>query len=282
MSELALATADTAHTAEQTAAGTASTARHSRPYWAISDSLTMVGRSLRLSVRNPDAMVTAIALPVMLMLLFVYLFGGAIETGTAYVNYVVPGVILLCTSFGASMTAMSVCQDMVDGIIDRFRSMDIASFAVLAGHVAATLVRNVVSTALVIGVALLIGFRPNADVGEWLAVVGLLGLFVLAMAWLSATVGLVAKTPEAASGFTFFVMFLPYASSAFVPVETMPSWLHGFAENQPITPLIETLRGLLMGTPIGNNGWLALAWCLGILVVFFLAATALFRRQTTR
>lgn len=273
MSELALETPAEIKT---------SNSAHSRSYWAVSDSLTMVGRSLRLSLRNPDAMVTAIALPVMLMLLFVYLFGGAIETGTAYVNYVVPGVILLCTSFGASMTAMSVCQDMVDGIIDRFRSMDIASSAVLTGHVAATLVRNVVSTALVIGVALLIGFRPNADVWEWPAAAGLLGLFVLAMAWLSATVGLIAKTPEAASGFTFFVMFLPYASSAFVPVETMPSWLHGFAENQPITPLIETLRGLLMGTPIGNNGWLAVGWCLGILTVFFLAATALFRRQTTR
>lgn len=219
----------------------ASTARHSRLFWAVSDSVTMVGRSLRLSLRNPDALVTAIALPVMLMIVFVYLFGGAIETGTAYVNYVVPGVIVLCTSFGASMTAMSVCQDMVDGIIDRFRSMDIASFAVLTGHVAATLVRNVVSTTLVVGVALLIGFRPDANGWEWLAVAGLLGLFVLAMAWLSAIVGLVAKSPEAASGFTFFVMFLPYASSAFVPVETMPSWLHGFAQNQPITPLIETL-----------------------------------------
>jgi len=262
--------------------GSAPTARHSGPFWAVSDSLTMVARSLRLSIRNPDALVTAIALPVMLMLLFVYLFGGAIQTGTAYVNYVVPGVILLCTSFGASMTAMSVCQDMVDGIIDRFRSMDIASFAVLTGHVAATVVRNVVSTSLVIVVALLIGFRPNATVGEWVAVIGLLALFVLAMAWLSATVGLIAKTPEAASGFTFFVMFLPYVSSAFVPVETMPSWLHGFAENQPVTPIIETLRGLLLGTPIGNNGWLALGWCLGILAVFFLAATALFRRQTTR
>lgn len=279
MSELVLAPTSTAAAGDTEGPSTAS---HSRLFWAVSDSLTMVGRSLRLSVRNPDALVTAIALPVMLMLVFVYLFGGAIETGTAYVNYVVPGVILLCTSFGASMTAMSVCQDMVDGIIDRFRSMDIASFAVLTGHVAATLVRNVVSTALVVGVAVLIGFRPNADVEEWLAVAGLLGLFVLAMAWLSATVGLVAKTPEAASGFTFFVMFLPYASSAFVPVETMPTWLHGFAENQPVTPLIETLRGLLMGTPIGNNGWIAVAWCLGILMVFFLAATTLFRRQTTR
>jgi len=186
------------------APGTTSSASRGRMYWAVSDSVTMVGRSLRLSVRNPDALVSAIALPLMLMLVFVYLFGGAIETGSAYVNHVVPGVILLCTSFGASMTAMSVCQDMVDGIIDRFRSMDIASFAVLTGHVAATLVRNIVSTALVVGVALLIGFRPNADVGEWLAVAGLLGLFVLAMAWLSATVGLIAKTPEAASGFTWF------------------------------------------------------------------------------
>lgn len=255
---------------------------HSGVYWAASDSLTMIGRSLRLTRRNPEAMITSVALPVMLMLVFVYLFGGAIETGTAYVNYVVPGVIVLCTSFGASMTAMSVCQDMVDGTINRFRSMDIASSAVLTGHVAATLVRNVVSTGLVLGVALLIGFRPDADVLEWLAAAGLLGLFVLAMAWLSATVGLIAKTPEGASGFTFFVMFLPYVSSAFVPVQTMPAWLHVVAENQPVTPLIETLRGLLLGAPIGNSGGLAVAWCLGILTVFFVAASVLFKRQTTR
>ena len=248
----------------------------------MSDALTMSGRCLRLSRRNVEAVLTSLMLPVMLMLLFVYLFGGAIETGTAkYVTSVVPGLLLLCAGYGASVTAVSVSHDMSGGIVDRFRSLDVGGAAVLAGHVAASLVRNGASTVLVLGVGVLVGFRPHASLLDWVAAAGVLGLFVLALSWLAAVIGLLAKSPEGASGFTFFVMFLPYPSSAFVPVHTMPGWIQGFATHQPVTPVIETLRALLLGTPAGGAPWQALAWCGGILGVSVLLAGVLFRRRTS-
>jgi ABC-2 type transport system permease protein len=242
--------------------------------------LTMAGRCIRLSMRQIDALLTSLLLPVLLMLIFVYLFGGAIQTGTDYVTYVVPGVILLCAGFGSATTAVTVSQDMHGGIVDRLRSMDVGGPAVLAGHVAASVVRNAASALLVLAVALLIGFRPAAEPLEWLAVAGVLLAFVVAISALSAALGLLAGSPEAANGITFVVMFLPYASSAFVPVDTMPTWLQGFAEHQPITPVIETLRGLLLDTPTGQ-AWTALAWCAGILAVSLAASGALFRRRTS-
>ncbi len=245
----------------------------------LGDLAAMVRRATTLTVRNGDALLTSLALPIMLMLLFVYLFGGAIDTGTEYVTYVVPGVIMLCASFGASLTAVAVTNDMTNGIMDRFRSMDVRGVSVLGGHVAASTARNLVSTVLVLGVAFLIGFRPSASPVDWLAAAGLLVVAILALSWAAAAVGLLAKTPEAASGFTFFVMFLPYPSSAFVPVETMPSWIHGFADNQPFTPLIEALRGFLLGTPVGDSAWIALVWCAGILAVAVAATGYLFRRR---
>jgi ABC-2 type transport system permease protein len=252
----------------------------SRPVSAVNDSLTMAARCLRLSRRNIEALMTSLTLPIMLMLLFVYLFGGAIHTGTKYVTYVVPGVLLLCAGFGSSLTAVSVTQDMAGGIVDRFRSMDIGGAAVLGGHVVASVVRNFASTVLVFGVAFLIGFRPHASALDWLGVVGILLIFVAAFSWLATAFGVLAKSPEAASGFTFLMMFLPYPSSAFVPVNTMPSWIHGFARHQPTTPVIETIRGLLLGTPVGSSPWQALAWCAGILVVSVGLATVLFQRRT--
>jgi ABC-2 type transport system permease protein len=247
----------------------------------MSDALTMSARSVRLSMRQVDALITSLMLPVMLMLIFVELFGGAIRTGAEdYVTYVVPGVILLCAGFGSATTAVSVSQDMTGGVVDRLRSMDVGGAAVLAGHVAASVARNVASTVLVLAVALLLGFRPSAGPLDWLAVAGVLFAFVVAVSWLAATIGLLAGSPEAANGFTFFVMFLPYASSAFVPVDTMPSWLQGFAEHQPVTPVTETLRGLLLGTPVGHEPWTALAWCAGIFAVSAAAAAALFQRRT--
>lgn len=246
----------------------------------MSDAVTMAGRNLRMTRRNTDALLTSLLLPVLLMLLFVYLFGGAIQTGTRYVTYVVPGVLLLCAGFGASMTAVSVTTDMGGGIVDRFRSMDVGGSSVLAGHVAASVVRNLASTALVFGVAFLIGFRPSAGPLDWLAAVGVLLLFILAISWLAAVVGLLARSPEAAGGFSFLVMFLPYPSSAFVPIDTMPSWLHGFAGNQPVTPVIETMRGLLLGLPVGASPWKAIAWCLAILVASVAVSGVLFRRRT--
>jgi len=246
----------------------------------LTDSLTMAGRSLRLTRRQIDALLMSLMLPIMLMLVFVYLFGGAIQTGTKYVTYVVPGVLLLCAGFGSATTAVSVCNDLTGGIIDRFRSMNISGTAVLSGHVAASAVRNLASTVVVFGVAFLIGFRPHAGALQWPAAIGVLLAFVLAISWLAAAFGVLAKTPEAAGGFSFFVMFLPYASSAFVPIDTMPSWLHGFARNQPVTPVIETVRGLLLDQPVGDSAWLALTWCGGILAGSIALAAVFFRRRT--
>jgi ABC-2 type transport system permease protein len=251
-----------------------------RPASPLGDLLVMMRRAAQLTVRNGDALITSLALPIMLMLLFVYLFGGAINTGTKYVTYVVPGVIMLCASFGASLTAPIVTNDMTNGIMDRFRSMDVRGAAVLGGHVFASAGRNLVATTLVLGVGFAIGFRPSASFVDWLAVLGLLLVAIVALSWAAAAVGLLAKTPEAANGFTFFVMFLPYPSSAFVPVDSMPSWIHGFADNQPFTPLIESLRGFLLGTPVGNSPWIALAWCGGILAISVVATGRLFKRRT--
>jgi ABC-2 type transport system permease protein len=251
----------------------------SKPAAPFSDTLIMVGRSLRLASRNLEVLLTALILPVMLMVLFVYLFGGAIDTGTAYVTYVVPGVLLLCAGYGASLTAVSVSQDMTSGIIDRFRSLDVSGAALLAGHVVASVLRNLISTILVLGVALLIGFRPSAGPLEWLEAGGILVAYIFALSWLSAVVGLFAKSPEAASGFSFFFLFLPYPSCAFVPIATMPSWIQGFAQHQPVTPVTETLRGLLIGTPVGSSPWISLTWCGGILVVSVVLASFLFPRR---
>jgi ABC-2 type transport system permease protein len=249
------------------------------PGACATDWITMAGRCVRLSTRNVDALLTSLLLPAMLMVTFVYLFGGAIHTGTRYVTYVVPGVLLLCAAVGAATTAVSVCQDMTSGVVDRFRSLDVGGPAVLAGHVAASVVRNLASAVLVFGVAFAIGFRPHAGPGGWLGAAGLLVLFVLAVSWLAAAAGLLASSPEAAQGFMFGAMFLTYASSAFVPVRTMPSWLHGFARHQPVTPCIETLRGLLLGAPAGASAGQAVAWCGGILAVAIALSGVLFRRR---
>lgn len=245
------------------------------------NALTMVGRSVRLTRRNVDALMMSLMLPVALMLVFVYFFGGAIDTGTRYVTYVVPGVLLLCAGFGASNTAIGVCQDMTGGIMDRFRSMDVGGTAVLTGHVTASLVRNVASTVLVFGVAFLVGFRPAASAAAWAGAVGVLLMFILAVSWLAAAIGLLVRSVDAASGFTFAMTFLPYPSSAFVPIHTMPSWLQGFARNQPVTSVIETMRGLLLGRPVGTYPWQAIAWCGGIVAVSAALAAVLFQRRVS-
>jgi len=237
----------------------------------------MTGRAVRLSLRNLDALLTSFLLPVMVMLLFVYLFGGAIQTGTDYVTYAVPGVLVMCASYGASLTAVAVSQDMSRGIVDRFRSMGVGAGAFLGGHVAAGTVRNLASLVIVFVVAFLLGFRAEADLQGWAGAAGVLVVFVVAVSAVSAVAGLLARTPEAAGGFTFVVLFLPYPSSAFVPVHTMPRWLHGFAENQPATPIIESVRGLLLDRPVGSDPWKALAWCGGFLLVSAALSGRLFR-----
>ena len=193
--------------------------------YAASDSAAMIGRSVKHTVRNLESLLMSVILPVVLMLMFVYVFGGAIDPSGDYANYVVPGIILLCTGYGAASTAVDVARDMTEGVVDRFRSMPILSSAVLTGHVVASLARNTLATLLVIGVAFLTGFRPDAGVLEWLAVAGMLVLWVLALSWVAVCFGLIARTVEGVNGFTFLVLFLPYLSSAFVPVETMRAGL---------------------------------------------------------
>jgi len=240
----------------------------------------LLGRSLRHSVRSIDATISAIVLPLLILMVFVFIFGGALEAGTPeYLTYVVPGVVVLCAAFGSSSTAVSVNQDMTAGVIDRLRSLPVVGTAVLAGHVVASVVRNVVSTAVVVGVAVALGFRPTASVGGWLAVLGLLALFMAGVSALSAAFGLLVSSAEAAGALSFVLLFLPYVSSGFVPPETMPAVLHGFAAHQPLTPLIEAVRALLLGLPVGSSGWLAVAWWGGFGLLGVLGAGFLFRRR---
>jgi ABC-2 type transport system permease protein len=243
---------------------------------------TFIKRSLIHTLRTPDALIMAIALPVILMLLFTFVFGGAIEGDGQYVNYVVPGIILLCAGFGAASVANDVANDMTTGIIDRFRTMPLRASAVVTGHVVASLFRNLVATAVVIGVALAVGFRPDATPLEWVAMLGLVAFYILAITYLFAAIGLAASSPEAAGGYGFILMFLPYLSSAFVPVDTMPEWLRGISTHQPLTPIIETIRGLLLGTDIGDSAGLALMWCGIILVAAVVWAGLLFRAKAGR
>jgi len=249
------------------------------PSSRASNESVFIARSIRHTIRDVDALIMAIALPVILMLLFTYVFGGAIQPGGGYVDYVVPGIILLCAGFGSAGTAVDVATDMTTGIIDRFRTMPIRSSAVLTGHVVASLARNLVATAVVVGVALAVGFRTSATPLEWLGAIGMIALFILAITWLYAALGLAARSVEAANGFGFALLFLPYLSSAFVPTDTMPVFLRWIADNQPITPIIETLRALLSGTTMGDSAWWAIGWCLVILAGAFLWARMLFGRR---
>jgi ABC-2 type transport system permease protein len=242
-----------------------------------------VGRSLRHSLRDAEVLLMGISLPVLLMLLFTYVFGGAISGGqTAYVSYVTPGIILLCAGFGASSSAVYVSRDLATGTIDRFRTMPVPAATVLVGHVVSSLLRNLVATGVVVLVAILVGFRPQAGLGGWLGALALIALWILAVTALFVFLGLVAGSPEAASAYGLVFLFLPYVSSAFVPVDTLPSWLRGFAEHQPITPVIESIRALLLGGSPGAQAWWAVAWSLLILLVPAVAIAVLFPRLRSR
>lgn len=241
-----------------------------------------VKRSLLHSLRDGESLLMAITLPVLLMLMFTFVFGGAIDPSGGYVDYVVPGIILLCAGFGAASTAVYVSRDLQTGIIDRLRTMPLRSGAVLTGHVVASLLRNLLATGVVVGVAVLVGFRPTAGVWGWLAAIALIALYILTITYLFAAIGLAAGSPEAASGYGFIILFLPYLSSAFVPVDTMPAWLRPIAEYQPITPIIETIRGLLFDLPLGTQPWWAVVWCLGILTASVLWGAWLFQRRSGR
>ncbi|RSM46968.1 ABC transporter permease [Amycolatopsis balhimycina DSM 5908] len=250
--------------------------------YAVRDSATMLRRNLRHLRRYPGMMIMALGMPVLLLLLFVGVFGGAMQAGVpggAYVDYLVPGILLMTVGYGASMTALAVNRDMTEGIISRFRTMAIARVSVLTGHVLGAVLRTVVSATLVVGVALLFGFRPAAGPGGWLATLGLVLLLALALTWLAVAVGLAAKNAEGANLFILLVQVLPFVSSAFVPTDTMSGAVRWFARNEPFTPVIDTLRGLLLGTPVGSSAWIAVAWCAGFAVAGYVWARALFRRD---
>lgn len=256
----------------------------------LDDSATMLRRNLKRAVRYPGLTVIVAAMPIVFLLLFVYVFGGTLGAGLGgpaggraeYVAYVVPGILVLAITGGAQGTAIGIAMDMTEGIIARFRTMSIARGSVLTGHVLGAVVQTMVGLVLVVAVALLVGFRPDAGTVEWLAAVGVLAMVAFALSWLSVAMGLATKTVEAASNLPMPLMLLPFFGSGFVPVESMPAALRWFAEHQPFTPVIETLRGLLTGTEIGSSGVLSVGWCAAIALVGHLWARRNYERRPAR
>ncbi|GAA1464883.1 ABC transporter permease [Nocardiopsis exhalans] len=252
---------------------------------ALGDSATMVARQLLHMRRYPSMTLTLMGMPIVFLLLFVYVFGGAMGAEGAvgnradYANYIAPGILLITVASAAQGTAISVAMDMTEGIVARFRTMAIARVSVLTGHVVGSLVQAMLTVAAVTAVALLVGFRPSAGPVEWLAALGLLAAVSFALTWLSVALGLVAKTVESASNLPLPLVFLPFLGSGFVPTETLPAGIRWFAEYQPFTPIIETLRGLLTGTEIGSSGIAALAWCAAIALASYLWARKLYDRD---
>lgn len=246
----------------------------------FSDMGVMLGRSMRHITRSLDTIITVCITPIAMMLLFVYVFGGAIQTGTDnYVNYLLPGILLIAIASGIAYTAYRLFMDKQRGIIERFHTMPIARSAVLWGHVLTSLVSNFISVVVIILVALIMGFRSSAGLLPWLAVAGILVLFTLALTWVATIAGLSASSVEGASAFSYPLIFLPFISSAFVPTESMPSVVRAFAENQPVTSIVEAIRALLSNQPVGNDIWIALAWCIGIILVAYLFAMRAYKKR---
>jgi len=244
------------------------------------DAAILTGRTLRHVSRSPDTIITTAITPIAMMLLFVYVFGGAIETGTrSYVNYMLPGILLITIASGISYTSFRLFMDMQTGIFERFQSMPIARSGVLWAHVLTSLTANLISLVVVVGVALIMGFRSGAGVLAWLAVVGILMLFTLALTWIAMIAGFSGSTVEGAGAFAYPLIFLPFISSAFVPTATMPGPVRWFAENQPVTSIVNTIRNLFAERPVGNDIWVALAWCVGILVVSYAFAMVAYRKR---
>jgi ABC-2 type transport system permease protein len=244
------------------------------------DTAVLLGRSLRHITRSLDTIITVSIMPIALMLVFVYVFGGAIHAGPGrYVNYLLPGILLITVAMGISYAALRLFTDMRNGIFERFQSMPIARSSVLWAHVLTSVVSNLISLVIVVLVALLIGFRSGAGVLAWLALTGIIVLFTLALTWLAVIAGLSAKTSDGAGAFSYPLVFLPFISSAFVPTRTMPGPVRAFADNQPVTSIVNAIRDLLAQRPVSSDIWTALAWCLGILVVAYAIAMATYRRQ---
>ena len=254
--------------------------------YALRDSATMLRRDVRHSLRRLSMTLSGLLTPIIMLLLFVYVFGGTIGAGLggvarrgAYINYVAPGIIIMTVGSGCATTAMNLCMDMSEGIIARFRTMAISRASVLTGQVLGSLIRTMISVSLVIGVALLMGFRPTAGPVAWIAALGLIALFTLALTWMGVVFGLVGKTPAGANSLSLIFLLLAFTSSAFVSPDSMPAGVRWFAEYQPFTPVIDTLRGLLLGTPIGNSAVLAVAWCVGLTLVGYLWARAVYNHD---
>ncbi|MBI5466606.1 MAG: ABC transporter permease [Candidatus Kerfeldbacteria bacterium] len=255
--------------------------KRSKLSWLLIDSGVMIKRSLLQIRQDPEQLLGLTIQPIMFVVLFRFVFGGAIDTGgISYVNFLMAGIFVQTAAFGSTMSSYSVAIDLEKGIMDRFRSLPMMNSAVLVGHVVADLIRNLLATAVMIGAGLAVGFRPEANPFEWVLAIGLLLLFSFALSWLFVFVALVGKSIQFVQQAGFIIIFpLTFVSSAFVPVDTMPSWLRVFAENQPLTHLIEAIRALLVGTPVGNHVWWTVVWSLAILVVGFTVTTSIFRRQ---
>ena len=246
------------------------------------DTTVLLGRSLKHVTRSLDTIITTAITPVAMMLMFVYVFGGAINSGSvSYVNYLLPGILLITIASGIAYTTLRLFLDMKSGIFERFHSMPIARSSVLWAHVLTSLVANLISLVVVVGVALLMGFRSGAAVPAWLAVAGILILFTLALTWIAVIPGLTAKSVDGASAYAYPLIFLPFLSSAFVPTDTMPGPVRAFAEHQPVTSIVNTIRNLFTQQPVGTDIWTALAWCVGILIVAYIFANISYRRRTS-
>jgi ABC-2 type transport system permease protein len=248
--------------------------------YVVRDTGVLLKRSLRHIVRSPDTIITTAITPIAMLLLFVYVFGGAIQVaGGKYVNYLLPGILLITIASGIAYTAFRLFTDVSGGIFERFQSMPIARSAVLWGHVLTSVVANLISLALVVLVAVAMGFRSGAGLLAWLAVLGILVLFTLALTWLAVIPGLTATSIDGVSGFSYPLIFLPFISSAFVPTDGMPGPVRWFAEHQPTTSIVDTLRDLFAQQPVGGNGLIAVAWCLGLLLVAYALAMRIYRRK---
>lgn len=246
---------------------------------AFRDTFILLDRTMKHILRSPDTIITVAITPIAMMLLFVYVLGGAIQANTDnYVNYLLPGILLIAIASGTSYTAFRIFTDMQKGIIARFNTMPISRSAVLWGHVLTSIVSNAISILVIIAVALLMGFRSSASVYEWLAVAGILFLFTTALTWLAVIPGLKAKTIDGASAFAYPLIFLPFISSAFVPTDSMPTPVRIFAENQPVTAIVDTIRSLLASSAVGSEIWVALAWCIGLTIVAYMFAIRAYRR----
>ena len=246
----------------------------------FSDTSVLLGRSLRHITRSMDTVITTTIMPIAFLLLFVYVFGGAINTGTdSYVSYLLPGILIITIASGISYTSFRLFLDMQSGIFERFQSMPIARSSVLWAHVVTSLVANSVSVIVVVLVAVIMGFRSGAGLSTWLAVAGILLLLTLALTWIAVIPGLTAKSADGASAFAYPIIFLPFISSAFVPTETMPGPVRWIAENQPVTSIVDSIRNLLAQQPVGNDIWVALAWCVGILVIAYIFAMVAYRKK---